>query len=300
MYGITLDSSTRSTLLSLSQTSMLMDRTQNRLTTGLKVSSAVDDSVAYYQSKALSDRASDFSARKLEIDQGISSMKAAIDGSTLADGILRQMKGLINTVRTADSSTRVALSSQFSDLTQQITSAIHDGSYMGLNLIDNSSASLTVYFNQGTSASVTVKATNLLASKLMTTMGIGASAASVALGNMLQAAGAAVAGFSSLTSQASLSPAQVLSNLSSIIDRGISRIRSQAALLGGNITFFQSRINFCDNYSSTLSAGSGKLTLADLNAEGANLVALQSRQQIGIQALSIASQQNQSILSLFH
>ena len=301
MSDIILTSASRNAVLSLQESGGLLTRTQNRLTTGLKVSSAIDDSVAYYKSKALSDRAADFSGRKLEIDQGISGMKAGINAGTLADSILRQMKGIINSVRTADSSTRAALSSQFSDLTQQINSAIRDGSYQGLSLIDNSSANLTVYFNQGTSASVNVKATNLLASKLLTTMGTGASAGGlVALGNMLQAAGAAVGGFSTLTSQASLSPASVLDSVSSVIDRGISRIRSQAALLGGNVTFLQTRINFTDQYASTLNEGVGKLTLADLNEEGANLVSLQARHLIGVQALSLAGQQQSALLNLLH
>ena len=301
MSDLSLGAVSRSAVLSLQETGALLMRSQNRLSTGLKVASAVDDSVAFYKAKALSDRASDFSSRKLEIDQGISSMKSGINGGSLADSILKQMKGIINSVRTADSSTRTALSAQFIDLTKQINSAVMDGSYQGLNLINNSSASMTVYFSQGTAASVTIKATNLMASKLLTTMGVGTSAGGlVALGNMLQAAGATVGGFSTLTSQTSLSPAAVLDSVASIIDRGISRIRSQSSLLGGNVTFLQTRIDFTGQYSSTLSDGSGKLTLADLNQEGANLVSLQARQQIGIQSLSIAGQQKSAILNLLH
>ena len=301
MSDLSIGAASRSAVLSLQESGALLMRTQNRLITGLKVASAVDDSVAFYKAKSLSDRASDFSARKLEIDQGISSMKSGINGGSLADSILKQMKGIINSVRTADSSTRTALSAQFADLTKQINSAVTDGSYQGLNLINNSSASLTVYFNQGTTASVTVKATNLMASKLLTTMGVGTSAGGlVALANMLQAAGATVGGFSTLTSQTSLSPAAVLDRVASIIDRGISRIRSQSSLLGGNVTFLQTRIDFTDEYSSTLTDGSGKLTLADLNQEGANLVSLQARHQIGIQALSIAGQQKAAIINLLH
>ena len=78
----------------------------------------------------------------------------------------------------------------------------------------------------------------------------------------------------------------------------ISQIRSQSALLGGSVTFLQSCMDFTTNYINTLQEGSGKLTLADLNEEGANLVSLQTRQQIGIQSLSIAGQQQQAILSL--
>ena len=297
MSDITLTATARNSLLSLTGTASLMSRTQGRLTTGLKVASAIDDAVSYFKAKGLTDRAADFTGRKDEIDQGISSMKAAVNGATLVDGILKQMKGIINSVRTSDSGTRVALGSQFNDLAKQINSAVSDASYQGLNLVDNSSASLTVYFNQGTSASLSVHAKNLRASKLLTTMVTGASAGS-AVADLVNAAGGGAVGFSALTSQTSLSPAAVLDKIASVIDKGVSQIRSQSALLGGNVTFLQSRMDFTTNYISTLQEGSGKLTLADLNEEGANLVSLQTRQQIGIQSLSIAGQQQQAILSL--
>ena len=297
MSDITLTATARNSLLSLTGTASLMSRTQGRLTSGLKVASAIDDAVSYFKAKGLTDRAADFSGRKDEIDQGISSMKAAINGTTLVDSVLKQMKGIVNSVRTADSSTRTALGSQFNDLAKQINSAMSDASYQGLNLVDNSAASLTVYFNQGTSASLNVHAKNLRASKLLTTMVAQASAGSV-VSDMVNAAGGTGLGFSNLTSQTSVSPAAVLDHMSAIIDKGISQIRSQSALLGGNVTFLQSRMDFTTNYINTLQEGSGKLTLADLNEEGANLVSLQTRQQIGIQSLSIAGQQQQAILSL--
>ena len=220
MADITLTASSRNSLLSLTNTASLMSRTTGRLTSGLKVASAIDDAVSYFKSKGLTDRAADFSGRKDEIDQGISSMKAAINGTTLVDGILKQMKGIVNSVRTADSSTRTALSSQFNDLAKQINSAVQDASYQGLNLVDNSSASLTVYFNQGTSASLNVHAKNMRSSKLLTTMVTGASAGSV-VSDLINAAGGGTAGFSALTSQTSLSPAAVLDHVNSVIDKGI-------------------------------------------------------------------------------
>lgn len=299
MADITLTATARNSLLSLTGTASLMSRTQGRLTTGLKVATAIDDAVSYFKAKGLTDRATDFGVRKDEIDQGISGLKAAVNGTTLVDGILKQMKGIVNSVRTADSTTRGALSGQFADLAKQINSAVRDASYQGLNLVDNSSASMTVYFNQGTTASLKVTAKNLNASVLMTTMGTAATAGGIAMvANMLAAGGAAVAGFSVLTSTASNSPGSVLDHVAAVIDRGISKIRSQSALLGGNVTFLQSRMDFTNNYINTLQEGSGKLTLADLNEEGANLVSLQTRQQIGIQSLSIAGQQQQAILSL--
>ena len=209
------------------------------------------------------------------------------------------MKGIISSARTADATTRQSLTSQFSDLAKQINTSVADSSYQGLNLADNSSASLTVHFNAENTATLTITAKNMKASKLMTTMGTGVSNGTTLVANMLQAGGGTgVNGFSSLTSQASLSPASVLDHMSAIVDKAISSIRSQSSLLGGNVTFLTARLSFSNEYANTLTDGSAKLVSADLNAEGANLVSLQTRAQIGIQSLSIAGQQQQSILSL--
>lgn len=296
MTDITLTASARSSLLSLTNTASLMSRTQGRLTSGLKVASAIDDAVSYFQAKGLNDRASDFGDRKDEIDQGISTLKSALNGTTLVDGILKQMKGIVSSVRTADQTTRAALTKQFNDLAKQITSGVQDASYQGLHLVDNSTAKLTVYFNQGTSASLTVTAQNLQTSKLVSTGGgvLGSKLASTLM-NVVDNTGAT--GFSTI-SIAGASQAAVLNGVASALDKAVNKIRSVSAQLGGNVTFLQTRMDFTANYINTMQEGSGKLTLADLNQEGANLVALQTRQQIGVQSLSIAGQQQQAILSL--
>jgi len=298
MSDITLTAASRSALISLQGTSSLMGRTQNRLTSGLKVASAVDDAIAYFKSKNLTDRAADFTDRKADIDQGISSLKVAVNATTVADKILKQMKGLLDSARTADVNGRATLTSQFNDLAQQLNTVQGDSSYQGLNLVNNSTASLTVYFNQGTGAVLTVAAQNLNVSVLLS----GATSTNASLGvlsAMLSAGGAATAGaggFSILSD--STSATAVLNNLASQLDAAISTTRAAATRLGGNVTFLQTRVDFTSNYVNVMTEGEGKLTLADLNEEGANLVSLQTRQQIGIQSLSIAGQQQQSVLSL--
>jgi len=295
MADITLTAAVRTSLLNLSETSSLLNRTQERLTTGKKVNSAIDDAISYFSSKSLSDRASDFSVRKDEIDQGISSVKAAVNGTDIADTILKQMKGIVNSARSADATQRAALTTQFNDLAKQLNSAVSDASYQGLNLVDNTAAKLTVYFSQGTAASLDVTATNLKASAVLT---VGNAVSLGTISAMLITAGAAgAAGFSSLSNVASIA-GSVLDNVAAQIDNAISTVRSAATKLGGNVTLLQTRLDFTTSYANTLTEGSDKLTLADLNEEGANLVALQTRQQIGIQTLSLAGQQSQAILSL--
>ena len=66
------------------------------------------------------------------------------------------------------------------------------------------------------------------------------------------------------------------------------------------MSFLQTRLSFTSQYIATLQGGSSKLTVADVNQESTNLVTLQTRQQLAIQSLSIATQSEQAVLRLFH
>ena len=83
------------------------------------------------------------------------------------------------------------------------------------------------------------------------------------------------------------------------LDSALTTLRANASTLGGNVALLQTRLDFTEEYVNTLEIGAGKLTLADINEEGANLLALQTRQQLGISALAFAGQAEQGILSLF-
>ena len=90
-----------------------------------------------------------------------------------------------------------------------------------------------------------------------------------------------------------------LTNRVNNLDTALTTLRTRAQTLGTNVALLQTRLNFTKAYVSTLTTGAGKLTLADLNEEGANLLALQTRQQLGIQSLAFAGQSEQTILTLF-
>ncbi|MEM7197530.1 MAG: flagellin, partial [Pseudomonadota bacterium] len=82
------------------------------------------------------------------------------------------------------------------------------------------------------------------------------------------------------------------------IDNAIDRVRGHARQFGSYASILQLRLQFTRDYTNELTGGADKLVLADLNEEGANLTALQTRQQLGIQTLRFATQQQQSILQL--
>ncbi|MFQ5973639.1 MAG: flagellin, partial [Alphaproteobacteria bacterium] len=83
------------------------------------------------------------------------------------------------------------------------------------------------------------------------------------------------------------------------LDSAITTLRGHASTLGSNVALLQTRLDFTNAYVNDLEGGAAKLTLADINEEGANLVSLQTRQQLGISALAFAGQSEQSVLALF-
>ncbi len=103
---VTLSSAVRSSLLSLAGTENLIARTQNRLSSGLKVASPIDNARIFFEAKGLNDRSSDFSEKKDGIDQGISSLSAALESVEAVDSLVNQLKGLANQAKSASTSER--------------------------------------------------------------------------------------------------------------------------------------------------------------------------------------------------
>lgn len=83
------------------------------------------------------------------------------------------------------------------------------------------------------------------------------------------------------------------------LNNALSNLRSQASEFGTNLSIVENRQDFTRSLINTLEEGAGKLTLADTNEEGANLLALQTRQQLASTSLSFASQADQNVLRLF-
>lgn len=287
---VTLSSSIRSNLLTLQNTGTMVDRTNTRLSSGQKVSSAIDDAVAYFQAKGLSDRASDLTGRKDGIDQGISSLKSAITGLENVEKILVQMKGVALSAKSANAADRGNLSKQFKTLADQVNNLVNDTSYQGLNLVNATTANIKVQFSDKSNAFLKVDGVDVRISKMN----------GMTMGPAALASGLAKAVWSSVGLTVSTSgKVSSFDDVIKTLDSAITTVRSNTKNLGTNVALLQTRLDFTKSYVNNLTEGSNKLTLADLNEEGANLVSLRTRQQLGIQALSFAGQQEQGVLSLF-
>ncbi len=147
-----LTASQRSSLLSLQGTQSLSERTQSRLSSGRSVNSVVDDAVKFFQSKSLSDRASDFDLKKDGIEQGISTLNTALQAIESLDSLVKQMKGIVEAAKSSSTSERQAATTQFSEIGKQIYQLIEDASYGGVNLVNSTSSELEVSFGVRTAS----------------------------------------------------------------------------------------------------------------------------------------------------
>ena len=163
MADVTLSAAVRGSLLSLQSTTDLIERTQSRLSTGLKVSSAIDDPVAFFQAKTLTDRASDFTEKKDNIDQGISALSAAVDGIEAVENLVNQLKGIANSMKSATGTQFTDLITQFNDLRSQIDLLTTDSTYQGVNLINGTGQTLSVEFSDKTTSKLSVSSVDVTA-----------------------------------------------------------------------------------------------------------------------------------------
>lgn len=273
MAEVTLSGAVRANLLTLQRTQRSIDITQTNLATGLRVNSALDDAAAFFAAASLTSRGSDLGALKGDIDQGISSLEAAINGIEAITELVEQAKGLAITAKaTSDTTERSSLGAQFDALLAQIDSITDDASFAGTNLLKSTPDNLTVNFNADGTSSLTIS-------------GIDTTTAS---------GGINIAGATN-----DFSADTDITNAIGAVNAALTTLRTTASTLGSNAAVLQTRLTFTSDLENTLLGGASKLTTADLNLEAANLLALQTRQQLGINSLALASQSERSILALF-
>ena len=166
-----------------------------------------------------------------------------------------------------DTAARDESMQQFNDILTQIDQLASDASYKGVNLLKGDD--LKVIFNEDRSSFIEVK---------------GDDASSGGLG---------------LTAVEDWSTNDQVEATITAVEGAITELRNMASEFGNNYSIVQTRQDFTENLMNVLTEGADDLTLADMNEESANMLALQTRQQLGVNALSLASQSSQSVLSLF-
>jgi len=368
MSEINLSSAVRTSLTSLQGTADLLSSTQERLATGNRVNSALDDPTAFFTASALNNRASDLSTLLDAQQQAIRTVEAADQGISAIEDLVDSARAQATAaLQNEDPAARAEAAAAFDEIVGQIQDLAGDAGFNGTNLL--SGDNLQVVFNESGDSSLTVEGVDFTdasaslglatqsgpaqgvvnstltgadlgaiadgdevvvtdgTTSITFTAGANPAANQTAFDDAVTAAGgdaggitfdgtdfassagtisatvdggAAVAGsdFDAGTGGDFASESSINAALSSI-DGALSTLRSSAASLGSDLSTIQIRQDFTSNLINTLEAGAGDLTLADLNEEGANLLTLQTRQQLASTSLSFATQSDSSVLSLF-
>ena len=141
-------------LLALKDTSVKIDRTQERLSSGKKVNSALDNPTNYFASQAALNRASDLSDRKDGMSEAIRNGDAANAGLKAITSLIESAKGIANSAHSASVGDRASLAAQFNVMLAQIDSLAGDSGYRGTNLLKDDN--LTINFNENGSSNLTI------------------------------------------------------------------------------------------------------------------------------------------------
>ena len=384
--NVSLSSAVRSNLNALQSTAQMMSSVQEKLSTGKKVNSALDNPNSFFTAKGLENRAGDLGSLLDDMGQAVQTLKAADKGINSISGLVDAAKAKANQAsQTSNQVERAKYAKEYNELLTQIEDVAKDSGYKGKNLLAGDGNDLKVTFNESGKSSLSISAIDYTDASSTTGLNLsditsgtsgaatitltnGTATAALTAGSLLSAdsefnvgdvitltdtngselgkleikadttvkdlqnliddvdgASSSLSGSSltvtadfklninSKSSQGGAFAGATTNNTAeggfakdSDIDAVMSKLkkaqdtlRSQASTFGTNLSIVQNRQDFTTAMVNTLKEGAGKLTLADTNQEGANLLALQTQQSLASTALSLAAQADQNVLRLF-
>jgi len=246
---------------------------QNRIATGLKVSGAKDDAATFAIAQRMRGDLAGLRAVKGSIARAQSSIDVAIAGAEAISDLLIEMKEKAVAAKDSglDTASRQSLNQDFQQLRDQITSIVENAQFNGRNLLETNGQSIVAIINSNGSDSLQITAQDL---------SLGGANIGITVGQTVSTAASA-----SIAVDAISSAIDNVNGALSALGSGARRLTLQQA--------------FTNKLSDAIEVGVGNLVDADLAAEAAKLQALQVKQQLAIQALSIANRAPSSILLLF-
>jgi flagellin-like hook-associated protein FlgL len=271
---ISLTAGMRQNLLSLQETNKMTAQTQNRLATGKRVNTPLDNPTNFFAAQGHLQRASDLNVRKDGMAEGVQILKAADAGIKGITTLIESAKGVAQSaLATSDGVERSNYQVTFTTLMSQISQLASDSGYKGTNFL--TAGSQTVEFGQRTNAAT------------LQISGFNSTSSGLTIGSTTATLWSGASGTIAITSQAGE------------LESALSTLRSKSSGLSASLSVVTTRQEFTDTLINTLQVGADNLTLADTNEEGANMLMLQTRQNLGISSLSMASQAAQAVLRLF-
>ena len=257
----------------LTATQGQLNQTQQHINSGMKVATARDDGAIYAIAQNQRASVAGYQSVIASINNGTSAIDVALSaGQSISDLLIQlKTKALSAADSSLDTASRNALNANFTALRDQITTIVKNAVFNGFNLVDGSTTQITALASADGSRRITTAAQNMKLS-----------------GSIV-----------SLTSTATISTQAKASTLVATIQTSLTNVNSAMAKLSSGAAKFSIQATFSQKLSDTLTTGIGNLVDANMAQESAMLQSLQVKQQLGIQALSIANQAPQTILSLF-
>ena len=257
----------------LNQTQSQLNTTQSAINSGLKVSSARDDGSTFAIAQNQRGAVAGYAAVTDSLNRGTSAIDVALSaGQSISDLLIQlKTKALSASDSSLDTASRQALNQDFIALRDQITTIVKNASFNGTNLVDGSTTQITALASSDGTRRITTSAQKLALSGTIVT----------------------------LKTTNTISTQAKASTLVATIQASLTNVNSALAKLSAGAKKFSIQATFSQKLSDTLTTGIGNLVDANMAQESATLQSLQVKQQLGVQALSIANQAPQTILSLF-
>lgn len=270
-------------LQSLNETGKGLSQVQSRINTGLNVASTKDDSASYTIAQGLRGDMGGLKAVSSSLSRAKSVTDVAVAGAEQISDVVNQMKAKAYQSADAgiDGATRTALNNDFVALRDQITTIVNSSEFNGTNLLKTGGGTVTALQSlkdSDTSSAATWNPDSL--SVANQTMDLGGSVITVAASGSIATQADAQAMVDTLTTTQ-------------------TNLKTTLSTLGAASRKIDAQSTFTSKLSDTIEGGIGNLVDADLAKESAKLQALQVKQQLGVQALSIANQAPQTITSMF-
>lgn len=282
-FSVNTNTGAMAALQSLNDTTKGLSMVQNRINTGLKVASTKDDSASYTIAQSLRGDLGGLQSVSASLSRAKSVTDVAVAGTEQISDLVNQMKAKATQAADdgIDSASRAAINKDFVALRDQITTIVNASEFNGTNLLKTGGGTVTAL--QSLKDGDTTSATTWDPDSLTVAnqgLDLGGSVITVADTDEIDTQANAQAMVDTLTATQ-------------------DNLATSLSTLGAASRKIDAQASFTSKLSDTIEAGIGNLVDADLAKESAKLQALQVKQQLGVQALSIANQAPQSIMSLF-
>jgi len=260
-------------LQNLNKTSDKLSQVQTQINTGLKVASAKDNAAVFAIAQKLRGDVAGLGAVKGSLDRASSTLDVALAAGEAVSDLLISLKEKAVAAKDSglDTASRTSLNNDFTQLRDQITSIVNNAEFNGTNAVKNGGTAIVAITNDTGSNTITIAAQDL----------------------------SLTGGKVTITAATAINTAALASAAVTKLESSIANVNTALSALGSGANRLDLQRTFVNKLSDSIEVGIGNLVDADLAKTSASLQSLQVKQQLGLQALSIANQAPGTVLSLF-